>query len=385
MQLSCIHCGQAFTITKEQLGGRGSCPHCRGVIQLPQAENGEPEAEPEVVAPSRWWENSVSALVSVVLHILLMLILALVAYDAQRGEGLGEDVMIGELPSELLSDAQEDELSLEEETSEPAEEEFDEMLEVEISVEPTNEVSVEVLTEMPISSGGGSRMAFDWQPTAGGGSLGGGGGWDGLLQQLRRNGLDIVLAFDSTSSMSGEIARVKEQIRRIGTTLNKLIPKTRISICTYRDERDLYVVKGLPLTNDIAQIDSYLRDIHADGGGDLPEAVHEGLGWSVKNNKFRSTARKVILLFGDAPPHPEYMEACLHIAADFRNQGKGIVSTVTCHLPRTLREFDEIAQMGGGESFLASDERQIMTQLMVLVFGSRHRSKVVEAFKLMGR
>ena len=48
-----------------------------------------------------------------------------------------------------------------------------------------------------------------------------------------------------------------------------------------------------------------------------------------------------------------------------------------------IREFIEIAYAGGGEAFLSADERQIMTQLLVLVFGSQHRSKVIEAFKLM--
>ena len=42
-----------------------------------------------------------------------------------------------------------------------------------------------------------------------------------------------------------------------------------------------------------------------------------------------------------------------------------------------------IAQMGGGEAFLTSDEEQIVTQLMILVFGSEFRDKVLEAFDLM--
>ena len=385
MQLSCVHCGEAFTITSDQLGGRGRCPHCHGDIQLPQAGGAAEEEAVPASPPSRWWENSVSALVSVVFHMVLMLILALITYEAYRGEGLGEDVLIGELPSEQLSDAQEDELSLDEETSEPAEDEFDELLEVEISVDPTSEVSAEELTEVPVSSGGGDSAGFEWQPTAGGGSMGGGGGWDGLLQQLRRSGLDIVITFDSTSSMDREITEVKEQISRIGTTLMKLIPKSRISICTYRDHGDRYVVQGLPLTGDVAAVDRYLAEIGSDGGGDIPEAVHEGLHWAVKNNRFRTTARKVILLFGDAPPHRQFLDDCLRISADFHRQNQGIVSTVTCRLPRPLSEFDKIAQVGGGESFRTSDERQIMTQLLVLVFGSRHRSKVLEAFKLMER
>ena len=69
-----------------------------------------------------------------------------------------------------------------------------------------------------------------------------GGSWDGMLQSLRRHGLDIVVAFDSTGSMQGEINQVKRQIGRIGSTLLTLVPKTRISICTYRDQGDEYVV-----------------------------------------------------------------------------------------------------------------------------------------------
>jgi hypothetical protein len=91
----------------------------------------------------------------------------------------------------------------------------------------------------------------------------------------------------------------------------------------------------------------------------------------------------VILLFGDAPPHQEDLPACLRLASDFHGQQQGVVSTVTCRSPRKLQEFLEIADVGGGEAFVTADERQIMTQLIVLVFGSRHRGKVMEAFKLL--
>jgi hypothetical protein len=93
----------------------------------------------------------------------------------------------------------------------------------------------------------------------------------------------------------------------------------------------------------------------------------------------------MLLLFGDAPPHPQDHGTCLSIASDFQREHNGIVSTVTCHSGSPLREFVEIAEMGGGESFLTSDDRQIMEQLIVLVFGSKFRSKVLEAFEIMGR
>jgi hypothetical protein len=126
-----------------------------------------------------------------------------------------------------------------------------------------------------------------------------------------------------------------------------------------------------------------LAGVRADAGGDTPEAVHEGLRWSIQRNTFRPRARKVILLFGDAPPHREDLATCLRLASDFHGQQQGMVSTVTCRSARKLDEFLEIADVGGGEAFVTADERQIMTQLMVLVFGSRHRAKVIEAFKLL--
>jgi Mg-chelatase subunit ChlD len=242
-------------------------------------------------------------------------------------------------------------------------------------------VSVDIdSAAMPSTSGSG----FDLGAVSAAGG-GGGGGFGDMVTQLRRNGLDIVIVFDSTGSMGGEINQVKSQIKRIGNALMNLIPKTRISVCTYRDTTDFYTVKGKELSNDVQSLADYLSDVTAGGGGDMPEAVQEGMKWAVANNKFTPSARKVMLIFGDAPPHPEDMQKCLEIASDFSAQQEGIVSTVTCRGPNgmPLPEFVEIAQAGGGEAFLTSDEKQIMTQLLVLVFGSKHRGKVLEAFKLL--
>ncbi len=378
MKLSCIHCGQPFTISQDQLGGRGQCPHCGGTIRLPRAE--EENDDQPVAGSTSWWENSISGLISVVVHMCLLLILALIGYNSYSGEGLGEDVLIGELPSEILSDAQDEELISDETDKETAEAEADETLDVEPTIDVTSETELAELTVPSPSSSGGESGAFNFGAVSTAGGSMAGGSWDGLLQNLRRNGLDIVFTFDSTGSMGGEIREVKEQIKRISDTIIKMVPKARIGLSTYRDEGEEYVVRGLPLTNDTQAIESYLRGVTASGGGDSPEAVQEGLRWAVEKNKFRPNARKVILVFGDAPPHRSDHDECLRIASDFHRQNKGIVSTVTCRRA-ILPEFAEIAQMGGGEAFLTVDEREIMTQLLVLVFGSRYRAKVLEAFK----
>jgi Mg-chelatase subunit ChlD/DNA-directed RNA polymerase subunit RPC12/RpoP len=389
MKLSCIHCGQLFTTKAEHLGGSVECPHCHHEVVLPEAEDHESADQPHRGEPTHWLRNCGSGLISLILHMALMLLLALVTYGAYSGEGLEEDVLIGTLPSAVLHDSQVEEFDATEEIESSSElEELDEMLEAPSPTAATEDggFDVDISASSLAAAVGSEGASFDLNVGSAGGGMAG-GSWEGLLQSLRRNGLDIVITFDSTGSMGGEIRQVKEQIQRIGATLVKLVPKARISICTYRDDSDRarsYVVKGIPLTSNIDEVEQFLAGVNAGGGGDRPEAVHEGLKWSVENNDFRPRARKVILVFGDAPPHSHHQAKCLSIASDFHRYQKGVVSTVTCRSTRRLSEFAEIAEMGGGESFLTSDEQQIMTQLMVLVFGSQYRSKVVEAFRLMG-
>ena len=152
-----------------------------------------------------------------------------------------------------------------------------------------------------------------------GGSPGGSGSPEGglkdesfteMIDYARENGLDIVLAFDSTGSMGTEINVVKERILLVGGALLSKVPSTQISVVTYRDKKDKYLVHGLPLTNNLQAIYQYLAKIEAAGGGDGPEAVEYGLKWSMTNN-FRPHARRVILLFGDAPPHAEDRQFCV--------------------------------------------------------------------------
>jgi hypothetical protein len=389
MKIVCIHCGGEFTISPQDLGGQGRCPHCHGVIALPKATTpARAETKPPRQRPTNWLEGSISGLISLVLHTTVFILVALFqATGGRGGAGEGEDVLIGALPKIDLVDRPEEQLTVNEVEKKQAADET--AIDIEVPTPRTSAATGTTdLSPAALSASGGEIGNFDLGSVRISGSAtggGGGGSWEGLVGTLRRTGLDIVICFDSTGSMGGELEQVKRQIERIGQTLVTLIPKTRISICTYRDRGDEYVVKGLPLTSNIQEVSSYLTRIRAAGGEDHPEAVDEGLYWSTSQNQFRLTARKVILLFGDAPPHRERLQRCLQIATDFRKNEKGIVSTVTCRSGAPLDEFYQIAMAGGGEAFLTSNQREIMTQLMVLVFGSQQRQKVMEAFKFLER
>lgn len=385
MKIACIHCGKPFTIRAEQLGTKGNCPHCRGEILLPKSADQAPQ-ERSRLDPRTWIDTSVSALTSMILHMALLLTLVYMQSEGSNTAGPGEEVSIGQLPIEELADSPSQELSAEKVTTQSPSA-TEQTLEAEPPVATALDPSAldsEVTIAAP-TSGGSDPAGFDLG-TVGvgtGGGMAGGGSWDGMLTTLRRNGLDVVIAFDSTGSMSGEIDSVKENVRKIGTTLLTLVPKARISLCTYRDKGDAYLVRGIPLTSDIQKLEYFLKEVSAGGGGDHPEAVQEGLKWAMENNKFRSTARKVVLIFGDAPPHAEEQPNCIKLAKNFREQQKGIVSTVTCRAKSPMPEFYAIADAGGGEAFLTTDQKQIISRLVVLVFGSQHRDKVLEAFKLL--
>ena len=249
-----------------------------------EEEKGHPQ-------PSGVLTSSVSGLVSTVFHLFLLVMVALVGPCSPGGNGTpgdGDDVMIGVIPSETLSNNQEESLdsaAAKVDSESAADESLDE-LEVAPPTETSDESALDEVALNPSKLSGGGSSSFDLGVVSVGGGTEG-GGWDGMVQRLRRSGLEIVIVFDSTGSMGGEINEVKKQVRRIGNPLLKLVPKTRISIVTYRDEASGYVVLDpiLPLTSDIQMIDQYLEPIDANGGGDHEEAVQAGLrGRSSRTN-----------------------------------------------------------------------------------------------------
>ncbi len=205
-----------------------------------------------------------------------------------------------------------------------------------------------------------------------------------MVEYAKRNGLDLVIVFDSTGSMSNEIDGVKQQIFGIGSALLRQVPSARIGLVTYRDRgpADQFAVVGLPLTNDLSKLAKFMQPIVAHGGGDTEEAVELGIKWAITQNKFRPKARKIILIFGDAPPHSQNMEESIQLARNFRQKQAGIVTTVTVRALEPLDEFYLIAKAGNGEAYTNRDPTQLMSDLLVLAFGAKHREDVGKFFAI---
>jgi len=385
MKLNCVYCGKLFSISAEQLGGQGRCPHCQEIIYLPKAETPVAAVDTQSLHASSSWHYLFAIGMAILLHMVLFIVLAITSWGS-RGDRFTSSsvrVKIGRptpRATQVNEKKQWDPSPAASMAEIPMQQLQNALNQVDLAAlsrtQAASETNLQSFDNSDLSAliSGAESLEADLSEDFG-----------ALLSRLKRDGLDVVITFDSTGSMAGEIEQVKNRIRRIGRTLMEMIPQTRISICTYRDQTDLYVVKGLPLTRNLDQIQLFLNDISAGGGEDDPEAVERGLQWAIHENYFNPTARKVILVFGDAPPHAAKLQECLSLAAEFRKSQGGVVSTVTCRSSKCLESFQLIAQFGGGEAFLTRDEREIVSRLMVLVFGSQHQEKVLQAFELLDR
>lgn len=118
--------------------------------------------------------------------------------------------------------------------------------------------------------------------------------------------LDVLFLLDATGSMGDEIDRLKltidEVAQRVGAF--EVRPDVRFAFTLYRDEGDIFVTSSFDFTSDVEVFRSALAAVVADGGGDYPEALEEGLAAALAEPAWRDPASTVQLVFlvADAPP-----------------------------------------------------------------------------------
>jgi hypothetical protein len=124
-----------------------------------------------------------------------------------------------------------------------------------------------------------------------------------VLEKEKGKSLDLVLCFDTTESMKDDIDAVR---RRLIPMLEGIIADYRdfrIGMVQYKDYFDDYLNRVIPFTKDFSAFQRTLNAIRVGGGRDIPEAVHEALYEAAMQFPWNADA-KLIILIGDAPPHP---------------------------------------------------------------------------------
>ena len=142
--------------------------------------------------------------------------------------------------------------------------------------------------------------------------------------------VDICFLIDATGSMQPCIDDIKANIQNFITMLTTpdanggvMINDWRACVCGYRDfeydpkyGKDAMVMNKF--TRDPAELESQLRDLRAEGGGDEPESLLDALytvvsrgktekGAALEDDKWRyaSDAARCVIVFTDASFHPD--------------------------------------------------------------------------------
>ena len=125
--------------------------------------------------------------------------------------------------------------------------------------------------------------------------------------------LDMVIAFDTTGSMSSYIDEVK---KRVTTMLKEMFSKStgglRVKIVAFGDYCDMPnrqsnifgdAYQESPLTNDIEILAAFVNDVKNTRGGDSDEFYELVIQKIVNETPWGKDHNKTIFLIGDAEPH----------------------------------------------------------------------------------
>ncbi len=141
------------------------------------------------------------------------------------------------------------------------------------------------------------------------------------LEALALQPLDLAIVLDCTASMSGEIAEAQGGVDDLMRFVGDVAGGIRVGIAGYRDRRELFEKVGWDLTGSIEQARANLWRLSAEGGGDRPELVDQGLSLAYTTFSWNPRHRGVLILVGDAPPHPGHGEGCIKLARFARQRG----------------------------------------------------------------
>jgi hypothetical protein len=234
---------------------------------LPDAERYEREAVAGSVTGS-WLSNSLSALVSAIIHIGLLLVFAFITCDFRGGGGgEGEEVLIAELPRLDFTESMSEQLDASEVHPEAsASEQMDETLDV---VTPLDSLDSEMTMELdlgamaPSGASGASSPAVS-ALSGGGGSMGEGASFMGV----HAKGSRFCIIADRSGSMKGrKLQHVKDEILY---TLATMSSRGRFQLIFFYNVAQPYPKSGWRNPRrDQADVAQWLRGVSG-GGGTYP-------------------------------------------------------------------------------------------------------------------
>jgi hypothetical protein len=148
-----------------------------------------------------------------------------------------------------------------------------------------------------------------------------------ILKPTRELKVDLVFCVDATRSMESCITALKTRITGVvRDELPKMLANAgnlkadfRYRLLLFRDcvEDEVRQIEDADFTADLEQFVKELGDARVGGGGDEPESMLDGIAWAFRAGdssparKFREDARRVLIVFTDAPTRETLAEGTL--------------------------------------------------------------------------
>jgi hypothetical protein len=125
---------------------------------------------------------------------------------------------------------------------------------------------------------------------------------DDVVKDMPKGNLDIAIVLDTTASMKTHLPMIKQFFLRVIEDSARDFTSVRVGFVFFKDYMEEYLTKSLEFQTNFAVVNSQIQSVTTGGGGDIPEAVYEGLYAALTQLSWQSENRLIILL-GDAPPH----------------------------------------------------------------------------------
>ena len=163
--------------------------------------------------------------------------------------------------------------------------------------------------------------------------------------------LDMVIAFDTTGSMSDELAYMQKDFASIAREVGN--DGIEWSVNFYRDDGDDYVTETHHFTGDTSHVSEVLLGATAEGGGDMPEAVDQILKETIQDNDaWRDNSSKLAFMIFDAPPHQDSVDKVQEAVNSAASKGIKIVPVVASNSERDTELFGRALAIETGAPYV---------------------------------
>ncbi|WP_319559966.1 vWA domain-containing protein [Marispirochaeta sp.] len=126
----------------------------------------------------------------------------------------------------------------------------------------------------------------------------------GIIDEAPGRSMDLVLALDTTQSMTNDMPHLRKSLVPLLQEKSEGFDLLRVGVVLYKDYDEEYVTDVYPFqVAGVETVQRILDRIRVYGGRDIPEAVYEALYAGIHSYPW-SADRRLIVLVGDAPPHP---------------------------------------------------------------------------------